>query len=184
MNGCRAVSSITTAMNSMYLVIRVLHVLSAALWVGVALFSSLFLTPAAQDLGPDGMKMMAALRKRGFVAYVPVIATISLLSGVWLFWRFTAGFSPEVSRSRAGMAFSLGAACGLVAFILSGAVLSVSLSKAVRLSAEAAGLKDGPDKAGRLARAAALRQRAAVAGQIVSVLLLAATAAMALARYF
>jgi uncharacterized membrane protein len=171
-------------MSHIYLLIRVLHVLAALLWAGVAVFSSVFLTPALRDLGPDGTKVMLALRKRGFVVYPPVIATVTLLSGVWLFWRFTAGFSPEVSRSRAGMAFSLGAACGLVAFILSGAVLSVSLSKAVRLSAEAAGLKDGPDKAGRLARAAALRRRAAVAGQIVSVLLLAATAAMALARYF
>jgi hypothetical protein len=171
-------------MNSMYLVVRVLHVLCAALWVGVALFSSLYLTPAARDLGPDGMKMMAALRKRGFVAYVPVIATISLLSGVWLFWRFTAGFSPEVSRSHAGRAFSLGAACGLIAFIVSGAILSVSLARAVTLSTEAASLKDGRDKADRLARAAALRQRAAAAGHVVSILLVVATILMAIARYF
>ena len=171
-------------MNSMYLLIRVLHVVCAALWVGAALFSSMFLTPAAKDLGPDGNKLMLALRKRGLVAYFPVIATITLVSGVWLFWRFTAGFSPEVSRSHAGMAFSVGALCGLLAFIIGGPVLSVSLVRAMKLATEAAALKDGADKSSLLARAAALRQRAAVAGQIVSVLLLAATAAMALARYF
>ena len=171
-------------MNTTYLLIRVLHVLCGALWVGAALFSSLFLTPAAQDLGPDGAKVMLALRKRGLIAYFPIIATITLLSGVWLYWRFTAGFSPEVSRSHAGMAFGLGAVCGLAGFIVGGPILSVSLVKAMKLSTEAAGLPDGRDKADRLSRAAALRRRAALAGQIVSVLLVAATMLMALARYF
>jgi len=171
-------------MNSIYLIIRVLHVLCAALWLGVAVFSALFLTPAAGDLGPDGMKVMIALRKRGFVAYVPIIATITLVTGVWLFWRFTAGFSAEVSRSHAGRAFSLGAAFGLAAFIVGGAVLSVSLAKAVRMSTEAASLPEGRDRAERLSRAAALRRRAAGAGQLVSVLLIVATVLMAVARYF
>jgi uncharacterized membrane protein len=169
-------------MNSMYLIIRVLHVLCGALWVGAALFSSLFLTPAARDLGPDGGKLMLALRKRGLIAYFPVIATITLISGVWLYWRFTAGFSPEVSRSHAGMAFGLGAVFGLAAFIVGGPILSVSLVRAMKLSTEAASLPDGRDKTDRLARAAALRRRAAGAGQIVSVLLVVATILMALAR--
>jgi uncharacterized membrane protein len=171
-------------MNSMYLVVRVLHVLCGALWVGAALFSSLFLTPAAQDLGPDGGKLMLALRKRGLIAYFPVIATISLVSGVWLYWRFTAGFSPEVSRSHAGMAFGAGAVCGIAAFIVGGPILSVSLVRAMKLTTEAASLSDARDKADRLSRAAALRRRAAAAGHIVSVLLIAAIVLMALARYF
>jgi len=171
-------------MNSIYLVVRVLHVLCAALWVGAALVSSLFLTPAAQAMGPDGAKLMLALRKRGFVAYFPVIASITLLSGFWLYWRFTAGFSPEVSRSHAGMAFGLGAVCGMAGFIVGGPILSISLVRAVKLSTEAASLPEGRDKADRLARSAALRQRAATAGHVVSGFLVAATILMAIARYF
>src|SRR3954464_3191185 len=155
-------------MSATFLLVLTIHLLCAALWVGVGVFSALFLTPAARDLGPDGMKVMLALRKRGFVAYVPVVAAATVITGFWLYWRFTAGFSPEVSRSRAGMAFGVGGLCGVLAFIIGGAVLSRSLVQAVRLSAEAAGLPEGRDRAERLSRAQALRERAASAGQIVA----------------
>jgi len=118
---------------TMFLVVMTLHVLCAALWVAIAVFGAVFLTPAARDLGPDGMKIMLALRKRGFVAFVPIIATITVLSGFWLYWRFTAGFSPEVSRSHAGMTFGTGGILGLTALIIGGAVLSRSVVQAVRL---------------------------------------------------
>jgi hypothetical protein len=169
--------------NYVYLVILVLHVLSAALWVGVAVFAALFLTPAAKDLGPDGFKMMLALRKRGFIAYVPIIATIAVLTGFWLYWRYTGGFSPEVSRSHSGMAFGLGGLLGLASYIIGGAVLSRSVVLSVKLTGEASALPDGREKADRLARAAALRARADSAGRLVAVLLVFAMILMVTARY-
>jgi uncharacterized membrane protein len=168
---------------TMFLVVMTLHVLCAALWVGIAVFGAVFLTPAARDLGPDGMKIMLALRKRGFVAFVPIIATITVLSGFWLYWRFTAGFSPEVSRSHAGMTFGTGGILGLTALIIGGAVLSRSVVQAVRLATEAAGMPEGQERADRFARAAALRQRAASAGNVVAALVVTAMILMVIARY-
>ena len=167
----------------MHLLILILHVLCAALWVGVAVFAALFLTPAAEDLGPDGFKVMLALRKRGFVAYVPIVASITVLTGIWLYWSYTAGFSPEVSRSHSGMAFGLGGLLGLTGFIIGGAVLSRSLVLAAKLAGEAATLPDGREKADRFARAAALRKRAAGAGMLVAVLVVLAMILMVTARY-
>ena len=137
-------------MTSTFFVVLILHALCGALWVGAAVIAALFLTPAARDLGPDGMKMMLALRKRGFVAYMPVIATLTVLSGIWLYWRFTAGFSAEVSRSHTGMAYGIGGLLGLIALIIGGAVLSASVVKAMKLSTEAASLPEGPDRKQRL----------------------------------
>jgi uncharacterized membrane protein len=168
---------------TMFLVVMALHVLCAALWVGIAVFGAVFLTPAARDLGPDGMKIMLALRKRGFVAFVPIIATLTVLSGIWLYWRYTAGFSPEVSRSHAGMTFGTGGLLGLTALIIGGAVLSRSVVQAVRLATEAMALPEGKDRADRLARASALRQRAASAGNVVAVLVVTAMILMVIARY-
>jgi hypothetical protein len=166
-----------------FLVLLILHAVCGALWVGAAVLAALFLTPAARDLGPDGMKMMLALRKRGFIAYMPVIAVLTVLSGIWLYWRFTAGFSAEVSRSHTGMAYGIGGLCGLIALIVGGAVLSRAIAQAMKLGTEAASMPDGPERAKRLAQANALRQRAAVAGQVVMLLVLIAISLMVIARY-
>jgi len=166
-----------------FLIVLTLHVLCAATWVGIAVFGALFLTPAARDLGPDGMKIMLALRKRGFVAFVPVIATTAVLSGLWLYWRYTAGFSAEVSRSHSGMAFGTGGLLGIIALIIGGAVLSRSVAQSAHLAQEAASMPDGKERAERLVRAAALRQRAAAAGNIVAVLIVTAMIFMVIARY-
>src|SRR6476659_6192114 len=144
------VSFITADMSYTFLVVLILHALCGALWVGVAVFSAMFLTPAARDLGPDGMKIMLALRKRGFVAFIPVIAVVTVLSGIWLYWRFTAGFSAEVTHSRTGMAYGIGGAFGLLGLIIGGAVLSRSIAQAMKLGTEAASLPDGPDRAQRV----------------------------------
>jgi len=169
-------------MNTIYLLVRAIHVTAAVLWTGGAVFTALLMTPAAADLGADEPRFAAALRKRGIAAYFPAVAGIALLTGIWLYWRFTAGFSAEVSRSSAGMAFGLGGLCGLAAFVVGGPILSVSLAKSIRLSGEAASLPAGPDRTARLAEADALRRRARTAGVIVTVLLLATTVIMTLAR--
>jgi hypothetical protein len=170
-------------MYSVYLFVRILHVLCGALWVGAALFSSLFLIPATRDLGLDGVKVVLALKKRGVVAYFPIVSGLTVLSGFWLYWRFTAGFSAEVSRTHAGMAFGAGGTLGLLAFIIGGAIVSRHLVAATRLGDEAAALPEGREKADRLARAGVLRTKSARAGQVAAVLVIGATILMTLARY-
>ena len=104
----------------------------ARIWVGMAIFSAFFLMPAMKEVGPDGAKVMAALERRGLVAFIPIVVIISVLSGVWLYWRYTGGFSPEISRSHAGMAFGTGGAIAIVAAIIGIAIVSRSLAKATR----------------------------------------------------
>ncbi len=52
-------------MTTFYLLVRFLHVLAGAIWVGMATFSAFFLMPAMKEVGPDGAKVMAALERRG-----------------------------------------------------------------------------------------------------------------------
>jgi uncharacterized membrane protein len=168
----------------MYLTVRVLHVLFGAIWLGTVVFLVLFLMPVVQELGSDGAKVMAGLQRRRFITFMPSIAGVTVLSGFWLYWRFTAGFSAEVSRSHAGMAFGLGGVLGLVALIIGGGVLSRSIVRAMALGQQAAGMPEGPARAEVIKSATALRNRAAAAGKIVAVLVVSAAICMALARYF
>jgi len=47
-----------------YAGVRVLHILFAALWVGSAMFLTLYVTPAIRATGPRGAPVMAELRRR------------------------------------------------------------------------------------------------------------------------
>jgi uncharacterized membrane protein len=168
-------------MEGMYLTIRVLHVLMGAVWVGWMLFLVLFLQPAVLDTGPEGAKVMAAVERRGFVVAIPIVAAVTILSGLWLYWRYTAGFSPEISRSHAGIAFGTGGALAIIAAIIGGAIVSRVAAKATALSKDAAALPEGAKRTATLAAALELRKRLLTLTKIIAVLLVATIALMSIA---
>jgi uncharacterized membrane protein len=158
-------------MTTFYLTVRFLHVLAGAMWVGMAVFSAFFLMPAIQETGPDGGKVMAALERRGVVALIPIIVSISILSGLWLYWRYTGGFTPEISRSHAGMAFGAGGAIAIVAAIIGIAVVSRSLAKATALAKQVMTMPEA-GRASAMTAVQQLRKRAMTAARIVAVLVI------------
>ncbi len=168
-------------MSPFYLLMRIVHILTGAIWVGIAVFSAYFLMPAVGDAGPDGMKVAAALERRGFVVFMPVLATLTVLTGIWLYWRYTGGFSAAISRSHAGRAFGGGGALAILAAILGGAVLSRAAKKASTLAREAAAMPDGPNRAATLASAQRFRLRALAVARIVAVLVLITLVLMSVA---
>ena len=97
----------------LFLSMRVLHVVLAGAWLGAVMLVTLFLGPALQNLGTAGPPVIAALVRRGVPAYIASIGGLTIVTGVYLFWRFTGGFDPAISASRAGMMFSIGALTGL-----------------------------------------------------------------------
>ena len=126
---------------------------------------------------------MTALVRRGVSKYMASIGGLTVLTGVYLFWRFTGGFDPAVSASRAGMAYSVGALTGVIALILGGSVLGASAKKLAELGPKAAAMPEGPEKAAAMAAIGALRGRMATFGPIVTLLLLISLAAMAVGHY-
>jgi hypothetical protein len=165
-----------------YLIVRAVHIVSTGLWLGIAVFSAMFLMPAIRDTGPDGGKVMGAMQRRGLVAFIPIVATFAIASGLWLFWRYTAGFSAEVSRSRTGMAFGTGGALGILAYLI-GIGIGPWMARARRLVEDAAALPDGADRAGRFAAADRLRRRALLATRTAAALLLITSVIMSVALF-
>jgi uncharacterized membrane protein len=93
-----------------FLLIRVSHVLLAAIWLGAVVYTAVFVMPAVAESGPAGGQVMGAIARRGLTAFLGVVAGLTIVSGVWLYWRFTGGFDPAVSASTGGMAFGIGGA--------------------------------------------------------------------------
>src|SRR6266480_6244219 len=95
-------------MNWLMLVLRLIHIGGGAVWVGMMVFMVFFLTPAIAEAGPaEGGKLMAALQRRRIMVIMPVIALLTIGSGLWL-----------MQRVYVGVALNLGATAAIVAFLI------------------------------------------------------------------
>jgi hypothetical protein len=110
------------------------------------------------------------LTGRGLHRFMAASSGVTVLSGLWLYWTLTAGFSASAMSSTAGMVFGLGGLAGLLAAMLGGGVIGRSIQRIEALSA------DGADSA----QVADLHQRIAMASRLALSLLAFALLAMAL----
>lgn len=156
-----------------FIAIRVLHVLLAGLWLGAGVFTALFLFPTLGDTSASGNPMFAALMRRRFGVYMAVTGGTAVVTGIWLYWRFTGGFSAATMGTTSGMVFGIGGLAGIVATIIGGAVIGRSADKMAELIAHGA-----PQ-----AEIETLRQRALGANRVVAVLMIFAVICMAAGHY-
>lgn len=170
-------------MDVLLVVLRLVHVVFGTIWVGMAVFASMFLGPAIQDAGPEGGKVMAALQRRGVMTVLPVLGLGTLISGLWLYWRMSAGLHPGVITSRVGLAFGLGGLAAVLAFALGVAVGRPAMMRAGMLAQAAQAGGSEAERAGLMAEAGRLRARSMAAGRAAAWLLILAAAAMSVARY-
>ena len=170
-------------MNHLFLASRVLHVLLGAIWLGGAFFTAFFLMPAVQEAGPEGGKVMGILVRRKLIPFIASVSGLTVVTGFYLYWHLTNGFSPALSATRSAQVFGGGGALGTIAAILAVSGVTRSMKKAMALMAQAAAVADPAAKAPLIAQAAAVRQRARTFATIVAVLLIITIMAMAAGHY-
>ena len=166
-------------MIKVFLTVRVLHMLMAALWIGGTAVVVFFLVPAVDDAGLDGGKVMAGLERHKFMAYMPALGGLTVLSGLWLIWRFTSG---DFARSSFHM-FATGGVLGLTAAIIGGSVVGRSAKKLSEIAKQAASTTDAAQRAALVAQMGPLKKRMKTFGHVVFFLLLTAFVLMTLGHY-
>jgi hypothetical protein len=169
-------------MTALLLALRVLHVVLGVYWAGTIIFVALFLEPAVRASGPEGGKVMQALLARRHLDVMPVVALVTILSGLWLMWIVSGGFHSDWMGSRMGMVLSLGGAAAVVAFAIGVGVMRPAALRGMALAGQLAQASGQADPAAQ-AQLTALRTRARSAGRWVAALLLVAVLAMSVARY-
>jgi uncharacterized membrane protein len=168
-------------MDLTYAVLRLFHIVSGMIWVGIGIFLPLYLMPSLQELGPDAGKVMGALQRRGFLTVLPLIALTTIVTGALLYWRMSGGEIGTFFGTRMGMAFGLGGIAAIVAYLIGitytrPAMLGVARAMQAMPAAS-------PEEKDRLMKTVQqLRARGATGGKIVAVLILVAAILMALAR--
>jgi uncharacterized membrane protein len=169
-------------MQAEILLLRLVHVLSGLVWVGAMVFMSVFLMPAMQQAGPAGGAVMNALQQRRLMTFMPVVAMLTLLSGLRLYWIMSDGFSAAYVESSAGATFGVAGLLSIAAFVLGLVVLRPAMARAGALAQQ---LPTAPEaeRPALQAEIQRLRARGRPVGLAAAVLLVLAAAGMAVARY-
>ena len=167
----------------LYLGVRVLHVLLAAAWLGTVGFVYLFLAPALDEAGPAGATLMVTISRRGFDVIIAVIGGVTVLTGLWLYWRFTGGFDPAAGATMGARVFGAGGVAGILAAIIGGAILGRTSKKLTALAAKAMATTDAAQRTGLMAEIAAAKRRMSVWGKTVFALQVVALTCMAVGHY-
>jgi hypothetical protein len=170
-------------MDLLVLTLRVVHILLGVFWAGTLIFAATFLMPSIRDAGPDGAKVVGALIQRRYLDVMPVVAGLTVLSGLWLYWRLSGGLSPAWIHSPVGTAYGLGGLAAILAFVIGVAVMRPATLRIAALARAIPGMPDGPEKVAQQAEVARLREKAASASRTVALLLGFSVVGMAVARY-
>jgi hypothetical protein len=169
--------------NAEILVLRVVHVLGGIFWLGSGLFTSLFLMPAFAGSGPGAGAVMAGLQRRRLFTVLPIVAVLTILSGLRLMWIGSGGFSPVYFESGMGRTFAVSGALAIIGFLLSTLVARPAMVRSGQLAASAGAMPAGPERDAINARIGALQRRGAVSSFAAVSLVTLAGVGMAVARY-
>jgi uncharacterized membrane protein len=164
-------------------VLRLIHILSGAFWVGAIVFMAGFLMPALRAVGPAGGPVMQQLAQvRRFPIYMMAAVILTVLSGIALYWRDSNGFSGPWIHSGPGRVFGLG---GVLAIIAAAIGMAVASPTAKRMGALAASIHNAgrPPSPDQVAQMQQLQSRMISATRLVAALVVLAVSAMAVARY-
>jgi uncharacterized membrane protein len=169
-------------MHAEFVALRFIHVLSGITWVGAGIFSAFFLIPAISGSPETTMQVLSGLRRRGFFIFLPVVAALTVLSGLRMLWIDSAGFAGSYFDSATGKAFGWGGLSAIIAFIIA---YGVALPLNIRTGKFAARLKDAtPGDRDRLSAALNRTRQLAARTTMAAVLFgILAASAMAVARY-
>jgi hypothetical protein len=163
-------------------VLRIVHILAGAFWVGAALVTFFFLQPTARDVGPAAAPFMAHLAgKKRLMDVVLAAAGLTVLAGLLMYWRVTDGIDSDIVATPYGASLTVGALSAIVAFGLGGSIIRPSMMRVLRIGGAAAAA-GGPTPE-QAAEMQTLQARARSVGGVVVVLLIVAVAGMAAARY-
>jgi hypothetical protein len=170
-------------MDPVVIFLRVIHIVCGVYWAGTIFFVATLLQPAVTEAGPEGGKVMQALMRRRYLDIMPAVAILTILAGLDLYRRASGNFSQDWIASAHGLTLTVGSLAAIVAFVIGVSVMRPAARRVGPLVQGAQDLPEGTERDARLAEAAGLRRRTAVALRWVAALLAVAVVGMAVARY-
>jgi hypothetical protein len=168
---------------SLFLVLRLIHVVVGVVWGGAIVFIAAFLLPALRGVGPASGPVMGYLvEKKKMPMYLMAGVALTVLSGLTLYWNDSSGFHSEWMKSGPARTFGAGGVLAIIVAIM-GMTINAPAAKKMAAIGAAVRASGGPPSAEQAAELARLQARLAGAMKVAAVLVIAAAALMAVARY-
>jgi uncharacterized membrane protein len=159
--------------------LRIVHIVSAIIWVGGAALIVLYVQPAAEKLGPVGGQFLEELFMRRRVSnYFAIAATLVVIAGVSLYIKNYL----SVATTLPALTFLVGGILGIIAWARGGTVLQKAFAAQAAAAAEVRASTGAPNPEA-LARLQSTTARLKSIGQVDLGLVLAAAVLMSVARY-
>ena len=117
-------------MTYVMLILRLLHIVSGAFWVGTVITAVLFIEPTAKALDREGERFFAHLVIRRRLAVVLAIAaTVTVVAGALLYWIDSGGLRLEWIMTGTGIAFTAGGLSALIALAIAAIILKPEVDR-------------------------------------------------------
>lgn len=163
--------------------LRTIHIVCGAIWVGGVFFMAVFLLPSARAIGPAAGPMMGQLTQvRQFPRWLLYIGTLTIIAGFWMYWLDSAGANPDWMKSTPAKVYGFGAIFALIAWFM-GMILNAPLAKKLGAYTAKVAASGAPPTEADKAAIGGMQARLATLVNIAATLLILATVCMAVARY-
>jgi hypothetical protein len=170
-------------MHAEVVVLRLIHVLSGIIWVGGMTVMAVFVMPVLAGIGSAAGPVMAGINQKKFPVIMPIIALLTILSGLRLLMIDSANFAGGYFQSPVGRTFATAGGLAILAFLAGMTLVRPAMMKAVSLGQQMASATDDASRSRIAGEMSAARKRGATGNMIVLVLLILAAIGMATARY-
>jgi uncharacterized membrane protein len=168
--------------NILMIILRIIHIGSAAFWVGVSIFNIQYLQPSVRATLPESMKLMGYLTQRTrFLNAMYGFATATMLSGLIMYW-YLFRFRLSAMRSPYALTLGIGGLAGITAWIIAILVIRKIFNEmgAINRAVQAQGGPPTPEQSQQIG---ALNARLDRLGHAALGLMGIAVVAMASAQY-
>lgn len=170
-------------MDGSIVVLRLVHFMAGTFWVGAGLLMAFFVARTARILGAEARGFMQTFASHShYEQAMAVSSLLTTLSGVLLYVPLSGGFSSAWVLSTPGLVLSIGAAAGILAFLIGLTVIGPTGARIEKLG-HAMSLRQGPPSADEGRQMQQLQLTADNARKVALLLMVIAVAGMASARY-
>ena len=167
-------------MNTLLIVLRLLHILGGVFWVGSSLMFGFFITPTVAATAEAGQKFLDHIVNK---ARVPVAITtaalLTVLAGGSMYWIDSGGLTSEWIGTGPGVGFGVGGILALTGLVF-GLLIGKNVGTLAKMAAEVKG-KPTPEQLTQIQKA---QKGLGIAGPVSTIALVLALACMATARYW
>lgn len=163
--------------------LRMVHIVSGVFWAGASFFLTTVLQPVAEGGGPEAGRFMQRLTSQSrFRTAMAIAPLLTILSGMVLYGRASAGFQRAWITTGTGLTLTLGSLAALLTFVVFGVVQRPLVMRLQALAGEVQRSGASPMQA-QMAEMQSLQHRMRGVALWSTLLLLIAVLAMSSARY-